>query len=238
MKEGDEMNFHIEKQNDVIISERVSEVMTDFDINPTHSNELFEGSIDIEDENWNVGIIVGGSGTGKSTIAKQLFSENYISGYQYDNRSVLDNMPNNCTTKEIELAFTSVGFASPPCWLKPYHVLSTGEKMRVDLARAILSKNDMVVFDEFTSVVDRVVAKTCSVAVQKEIRRRDKKFIAVTCHKDIIEYLQPDWVYDTDQKCFFGQRGNMSSPNTKLTYTKLADLISKQYGQYLGSIII
>lgn len=232
------MNFYIEKKNNVNLSSRVEEVMSDFDIKSEHSDEFFEGSLDIDDKDWHIGLIVGGSGSGKSTIAKELFGECYVSGYEYNDRSVLDNMPEECTTKEIELAFTSVGFSSPPCWLKPYHVLSTGEKMRVDLARAILSQNKTVVFDEFTSVVDREVAKTCSIAVQKEIRRRGKQFIAVSCHKDIVEYLSPDWVYDTDQKCFFGQRDNMSSQNTKLTYTELVDAISKQYGQYLGNIII
>lgn len=232
------MKFKIEKQNNVFMSDRVQEVMTDFDIKVEHSNEMFEGDLEIEDKSWNIGLIVGGSGTGKSTIAKELFKEAYVNGFDYDNRSVLDNMPEKCDIREIELAFTSVGFSSPPCWLKPYDVLSTGERMRVDLARAILSDNEVIVFDEFTSVVDREVAKTCSVAVQKQIRRLGKKFVAVSCHKDIVEYLSPDWVYDTDQKSFFGQRGNMSSPNTKLTYTELVDLISNKYGHYLGSITI
>lgn len=232
------MNFRIEKQSEVFISNRVEEVMIDFDIKIEHSNELFEGDIEIEDKDWSIGLIVGGSGTGKSTIAKELFKDGYINSFEYDDRSVLDNMPLNCSVREIELAFTSVGFSSPPCWLKPYSVLSTGERMRVDLARAILSDNEIIVFDEFTSVVDREVAKTCSIAVQKQIRRLGKKFVAVSCHKDIVEYLSPDWVYDTDQKSFFGQRGTMSSPNTKLTYTELVDLISNKYGHYLGSITI
>lgn len=232
------LNFRIERNNELIMSDRVEQVMSDFDIKPEHSNELFEGQLDIPDDNWNIGLIVGGSGTGKSTIAKEVFGDSYVNGFCWDERSVLDNMPENYGIHEIELAFTSVGFSSPPCWLKAYSVLSTGEKMRVDLARAILSNEDLIVFDEFTSVVDRDVAKTCSIAIQKQIRRMNKKFVAVSCHKDILEYLSPDWVYDTDQKSFFGLRGNMSSPTQKLTYTELVDLISNKYGHYLGSIII
>lgn len=232
------MNFSINKQNSVVITDRVQEVMTDFDIKPEHSNESFTGSLEIEDKDWSIGLIVGGSGTGKSTIAKEVFKDAYVYSYDYDQLSVLDNMPEGRTVNEIEKAFTSVGFSSPPSWLKPYGVLSTGEKMRVDLAMTLLLDNELIVFDEFTSVVDREVAKTCSQAIQKEIRRSNKRFIAVSCHRDIIEYLCPDWIYDTDQKSFFGLRGCMSSQNTKLTYTKLTDLISKKSGNYLGSITI
>ena len=87
--------------------------------------------------------------------------------------------------------------ASVPSWLKPYKVLSNGEKMRVNLARALLEK-DVICFDEFTSVVDRQVAKTACIAINKAIKNTNKKFIAVSCHKDIIEWLQPDWLFDTD----------------------------------------
>jgi ABC-type ATPase with predicted acetyltransferase domain len=232
------VHFKIEKTNDAPVSDRVKQIMADFDIKPEHANETFEGEIDLSQDDWNIGLIVGGSGSGKTTIAKELFGDNYIEDYSWDNRSVLDNMPEECDIHEIEHAFTSVGFSSPPSWLKPYHVLSNGEKMRVNLARSMMSDADMIVFDEFTSVVDREVAKTCSLATQKQIRRTGKKFVAISCHRDVVDYLNPDWIYDTDQKSFFGQRGNMSSPNEKLTYTELVDLISKQYGQYLGSIII
>ena len=232
------MIFNIEKKNNTVLTSRVNEVMTDFDIKMEHSHEIFTGELDIENKPWTIGLIVGGSGSGKSTIAKEIFKDNYIRGYDYDENSVLDNMPTTCSVKEIEKAFTSVGFSSPPSWLKPYNVLSTGEKMRVDLARSILLDNDLIVFDEFTSVVDREVAKTCSLAIQKEMRRKNKKFVAVTCHSDIIEYLSPDWIYDMDQKRFFGLWGNMSSRDIKSTYTRLADSISSKYGKYLGSITI
>ena len=234
------MKFDIEletKPHDV--SDRVKEVMADFDMTFDHAKEHFVGDIDIDGKEWSIGAIVGGSGTGKSTIAKKLFGDNgYVKGFEYNGASVLDDMPSFVGTKEIELAFSSVGFSSPPSWLKPYAVLSTGERMRVDLARATLLQSDIVVFDEFTSVVDRTVAKTASYAIQKAMRKRGKHFVAVSCHKDILEWLQPDWVYDTDQKSFFGYGGNIISPLSSLISTELATGIKNGCGTYLGSITI
>ena len=190
-------NFNIIKENNIEKTFRIAKVMSDFDVKIEHSNEHFEGKIDLP-KKWNIGLIVGGSGTGKSTIAKELFSNNLINGFEWNEKSVLDNMPSNTETKDIEKMFYSVGFGSVPSWLKPYKVLSNGEKMRVDLARALLEK-DFIVFDEFTSVVDRQVAQTACIAINKAIKGTNKKFIAVSCHKDIIEWLQPDWIFDTDK---------------------------------------
>ena len=175
--------------------------MGSYDMSAAHTREHFVGSIDLPDK-WNIGLIVGRSGTGKTTIARELFGDCIINGYEYTHESILDDMPADASVSEICQALTSVGFASPPSWLKPYAVLSNGEKMRCDLARAILEKRDLFVFDEFTSVVDRNVAKVGSLAMQKAIRRMDKRFIAVTCHADVEEWLMPDWVFNTDTMTF------------------------------------
>jgi GNAT superfamily N-acetyltransferase len=55
-----------------------------------------------------------------------------------------------------------------------------------------------VVFDEFTSVVDRNVARIASAAVAKAVRRGIARcrFVAVTCHYDVAPWLQPDWTLD------------------------------------------
>ena len=217
---------------------RVNSVINNFDLDISHIHEHFEGDINIEGESWNVGLIVGGSGTGKSTIAKQVFPEAYISGYEYSAPAVIDDMPKSKSVKEIERVFTSVGFATPPSWLKPYAVLSNGEKMRVDLARAILEDNDTVVFDEFTSVVNREVAKTASYAISKAVKKINKKFIAVSCHKDITEWLEPDWIYDTDEKHFFFVRGNSTAPNWNSKYTGLTTRIKNGFGTFSASITI
>jgi len=120
---------------------------------------------------------------------------------------------------------TAVGFSSPPSWIKPYHVLSNGEQFRCDLARSLLGGEcnglhpathltspasrpaspaprptfaPLAVFDEFTSVVDRNVARVVSAAIAKGIRggQIGRRFVAVTCHYDVTEWLTPDWVLD------------------------------------------
>ena len=230
--------FDIVKEINPKNSFRVNSIINAFDIDVEHIQEHFSGCIDIDDKQWNIGLIVGGSGTGKTTIAKECFGNCIFKCGNYTGNSVLDDMPTGCSIKDIELAFTSVGFASPPSWLKRYEVLSNGEKMRVDLAYAMLSNFDMFAFDEFTSVVNREVAKTTSFAIQKAIRRNNKKFIAISCHDDIVEWLQPDWIYNTDEKRFFFAMENSNARKCSLIYTKLGHNIKKRYGTYLGNIII
>ena len=171
--------------------------MGDYDVKTEHSNEHFVGEIALPEE-WHIGVIVGGSGTGKTTSAREVFGDKLITGFEWSAASVVDDMPKQCGMDEIERMFYAVGFCSVPSWLKPYAVLSNGEQMRVELARAMLER-DFIVFDEFTSVVDRQIAQTASMAINKAIHRTGKKFIAVTCHYDVLEWLQPDWVFDTNE---------------------------------------
>lgn len=227
-------NFNIIKESNYKKTFRNESVKGQFDLNINIIKENFIGSIDIENKDWQIGIIVGSSGSGKSTIAKQIFKDYYITAFNYGDESVLDEMPKDKTTEQITTIFNSVGFATVWSWLKPYHVLSNGEKMRVDLARAILSDSDMFVFDEFTSVVDRTIAKTASFAIQKSVRKLNKKFVAVSCHHDIIEWLEPDWVYDTDAKQFFFAQKNTKDQN----YALKLENVQQKNGTFLKNIII
>lgn len=231
-------SFDIVKEIHPDATFRANSIINNFDLDVDHINEHFTGSIDIENKEWNIGLIVGSSGTGKSTIAKECFPDDYVKGYEYKAKAIIDDMPKGCSIKEIEKTFTSVGFASPPSWLKPYSVLSNGEKMRVDLARSILEDKKIIVFDEFTSVVNREVAKTSSYAIAKAIRKQDKKFIAIACHRDITEWLEPDWVYDTDEQRFFIAGESTTAPKSNLKFTGLTMHLKAKYGKYLESIII
>jgi len=168
------------------------------------------------DGDWRVGLIVGQEGSGKSTIARTMFDHRVYQprGWPSD-RAVIDGFGER-PIKEITRLLTAVGFSSPPSWIKPYRVLSNGEQFRCDLARALASGSSeleeeetegvgaLVVFDEFTSVVDRNVARVVSAAVAKGIRSGGihRRFVAVTCHYDVTEWLEPDWVIDMSTSTF------------------------------------
>jgi len=93
------------------------------------------------------------------------------------------------------LVLTSMGLSSVPTWLRPFHTLSNGEQYRATLAYLVASAKDdeVILIDEYTSVVDRDVAKAMSFALQKYIRRENKRIILASCHYDILEWLMPDW---------------------------------------------
>lgn len=231
-------SFDIIKRTTPTASYRVQSVIGAFDLDNAKLDEHFAGNIDIEGKEWNIGLIVGGSGTGKTTIAKEVFGDCIYSGMPHTDNAVIDDMPKGASVQEIERMFTSVGFASPPNWLRPYSVLSNGEKMRCDLAYALLDNKDMVVYDEFTSVVNRQVAKAASYAISKCVRRNGGKFVAVSCHDDIIDWLCPDWIYNTDTQSFFGQAVTKDR-QSKLMYTKLGVQITNgDAGRFLKSITI
>jgi len=142
-------------------------------------------------KDFSLGVIVGGSGTGKSTLLKS-FGDEEVPIWGAD-KSVVShfNSPDEAINKLM-----AVGLNTIPNWYKPYHVLSNGEKFRADLARKV--KNNAVI-DEFTSVVDRNVAKAASVALSRYVRKNDIKNVVVsTCHHDIVDWLEPDWVINTD----------------------------------------
>ena len=172
-------NLHIVKKVDIDNTFRVSKVMADFDVKMEHLGRVFDGNVDLPGK-WQIGLICGASGTGKSTIAKELFGSWYGNYQEFSAKSVIDDMPKDATVTEIEKMFYAVGFGSVPCWLKPYSVLSNGEQMRVCLAKSLLSSNN-VCFVDFTSVVDRNVAKTLCMALKKMPQEISRK--AICCSK-------------------------------------------------------
>lgn len=179
-------------------SARVLQVGSMFDV-PIEEKASLSWDVDLplDDRPWSVGLIAGPSGSGKTTIAWHLWPDQVLTGFEWSSdRSLLDDFPAGMGIKEVTGLLNSVGLASPPSWLRPYGTLSNGEAFRASIARALAETDKLTVIDEFTSVVDRQVAKVASHTVQKTIRRTDRQLVAITCHYDVVDWLQPDWIYD------------------------------------------
>lgn len=155
---------------------------------------------EISDFKWNIGVIIGESGSGKTTLLKRLGEpKNTL----YDEaKSCVSQFP-NLSEQEVSELFNSVGFSSIPTWLRKPHELSNGERARLDLCYSIVNtpKDEIILLDEFSSVIDRFSSKSMSFALQRYLRKNDRKAIIASCHYDIIEegWLMPDWIYNLNK---------------------------------------
>lgn len=234
---------------------RVQQIAGMFDVSlAERATERIALNIPPLGEDWQIGLIVGPSGSGKTTIVRYLFGDDYYHGFDWPSERAVIDCFEPLTIRQTTSLLTAVGFSSPPSWIKPYHVLSTGERFRCDLARALalnmsaLSKpmdrltsqrlnrftseasrsttetletpetteTNLVVFDEFTSVVDRNVARIGSAAIARAVRTGviPGRFVAVTCHYDVARWLAPDWTIDMAKRQFHRRR--LQRPPIKL----------------------
>lgn len=171
--------------------------MFDYQFNGTsyfscHEKPIIDG--------FSIGLIVGSSGSGKSTLLKEYGIEETI---HWDSSKAIVSQYTDVNDAIEKL--TAVGLNTIPSWMKPYHVLSTGEQFRANLSRRLKSNT---VIDEFTSVVNREVAKAGATSISKYIRNNSiENVVFASCHSDIIDWLEPDWVYNTDTRVFL--RGSL-----------------------------
>ena len=220
---------------------RVEQVAGLFDLPLDQIESRLAHSLTVElpglEEDWMIGAIVGPSGSGKTTLARAVYGEALYEPLPWPKDAAIIDCLGDVPVKQLAHVLTAVGLGSVPTWLKPYHVLSTGERFRADLARALLTarrdvtqrrgdaeeeiprglcapaplreKCPLLVIDEFTSTLDRTIAQTASAALSRLLHSDsvgglrnpqsailNPKFIALTCHTDILAWLAPDWVLD------------------------------------------
>jgi len=138
-------------------------------------------------------LIVGTSGSGKSTILRTLGQHRAVTVSPCS--TVIEHFS---TAERGEELLLSCGLRSIPTWFRTPNTLSNGEHHRFEMAVAL--DQDITTIDEFTSVVDRDTAKSLALSIRKYYDQRGTTgplYIA-SCHRDIIDWLDPEWVYDTD----------------------------------------
>lgn len=191
----DRLVASIRVSSPVVRTPRVMQMESLFDVPPAEKTEMqWDVELPLDARDWNVGLICGPSGSGKSTILREMFHYEEDRAPWPADRSVLDGFPEHLSIKDVVGSLTAVGFSSPPSWMRPYHVLSNGEQFRATVARLLTTDRDPTVIDEFTSVVDRQIAQVASHAIQKAVRRANRRLVVATCHYDVFDWLQPDWV--------------------------------------------
>jgi len=140
-------------------------------------------------------LIVGTSGSGKSTILRNLGIAK--SPVVNNDRTTIENFSSPERGEELLLAS---GLRSIPAWFRPPGTLSNGEYHRFEMALCL--DQGIGVVDEFTSVVDRDTAKSLAYSMRKYYDQRgtDQPLYIASCHRDIIDWLDPDYIYDTDMQ--------------------------------------
>lgn len=210
--------MRIELQTEVKHTTRAIQLAGMFDLKLDDASRVaWDVELPLNAQPWNVGLIVGPSGSGKTQIASRLFAHAPEFTWSPD-KALGDEFPPEMNCWAVSEILSSVGLSSVPSWLRPYHVLSNGEQFRARMARIIASATpeDAPVFvDEFTSVVDRDVARAVSVTVTKTVRKRNLKVVFCSCHFDVTDWLQPDWILQLP-RCEFQWRGLQRRPVIQL----------------------
>lgn len=150
---------------------------------------------------WRIGVVCGPSGSGKTSIGRALDAMGWTEwgAEPWPEGSLIDAIAPSGSFDEVTAVLASVGLGTVPAWIRPFHVLSNGEKYRAELARLLAEhERNKVWFDEFTSVLDRKVATVGAQAFAKAWRRGPaRQVVLITPHSDILPWLRPDWVVYT-----------------------------------------
>ena len=153
---------------------------------------------ELEQFKWNIGIICGNSGSGKSTILNRIGK---ISEPIYDYKKPIVSQFPHLNEQSVCDLLCSVGLSSIPTWLHKPNELSNGEKARLDLAWSLVNtESPIILIDEYSSTIDRHYAKSMSFALQRFVRSKNIKIILATCHFDLMDFLRPDWVFNLNKQ--------------------------------------
>ena len=154
---------------------------------------------EMNNDDWNILLICGKSGSGKSTILREVYGDTKPIAYDYD-KAVISQFPRLSEQDACDL-LSSIGLSSVPTWLRKPSELSNGERARLDIAKAIYDADGgVVLLDEYTSVVNRAAAKSMSYALQRYARSKGIRIIIASCHFDIVEWLQPDYIFNLEHR--------------------------------------
>lgn len=173
----------------------------DIDVKKKSIHHLHIDNVAIKD-NWNIGLVYGASGSGKTTLVKKLFGDDIFKSIIDEETPIINQLPSNLSYEECANLLNGIGLNSVPCWIRPVKTLSNGQRARAEAVLLMSQDSEIVFIDEWTSVVDRTIAKAMSLCIYKFAKKYNKKIVLLSCHYDILEWLKPDWMIDCNKQQF------------------------------------
>lgn len=180
-------------------SDRILEVAESFGIGLEEKEFVVFDNLELEVKQGDVVYITGQSGSGKSLLLKELEKQMGERGKKVVNldhialdnsKPLIDQIGEN-TNDAIHLLGLA-GINDAYLFVRKPSELSDGQRYRFRLAKAIETKADVWVADEFLAVLDRIAAKVIAYSLQKTARRSGATVIVATTHTDMVPDLGPD----------------------------------------------
>lgn len=207
-------DLNVSVNYDIPLSPYVRLIMDSFGIETSKISNRVVGPVNISLSRGSISLITGASGAGKSILLQSLSSDcmppGVVKSYSGDTDSL-----KTCTLSELPCgipifqyfadlygpektfdALCHVGLSEAMVFIKPFELLSMGQRYRAMFANLILGDADVWLIDEFCSNLDPITSKILSIRLKK-LAQRMGRFVAVasanTSH--FIDALNPDSIY-------------------------------------------
>lgn len=189
-------------------------VMDSFGIESNRISNRLIGPVDVALSRGTVSLITGASGAGKSVLLHAISSEELSGGL----RKVISKGGGGCKVRSLnalpdgvpifqyfadlygpEKAFDAlchVGLSEAMVFIKPFELLSMGQRYRAMFADLILSDAELWILDEFCSNLDPVTSRILSIKLKKLAQRRGCFVVVAAANANhFLEALSPNQVY-------------------------------------------
>lgn len=180
-------------------SPRVLEIAESFGIGLDNKEFVVFNNLELTVKQGDVVYITGQSGSGKSLLLRELAYQMgqrdktviNLDNVALDNTRPLIDQIGSCTNDAIHLLGLA-GINDAYLYIRKPSELSDGQRYRFRLAKAIETKADVWVADEFLAVLDRTAAKVIAYSLQKTARSVGATVVVATTHTDMVKDLGPD----------------------------------------------
>lgn len=186
--------FHTEVER----TDRVLEIAEAFGLGLDDKEFVVFDNQPIEIEQGDVVYVTGQSGSGKSTVLKELVIQMATEGLHVadiDKVELLDKPLIDQIGKDTAEALNLLSIAGlndAYLFIRKPKELSDGQRYRFRLAKIIESGAKVWVADEFLAVLDRTTAKVIAFNLQKVARKVGATLMVATTHTDMVNDLAPN----------------------------------------------